>query len=216
MFTSQSYKFKQTYLEKYLSFFFPEYRMWVLSYMLNLKLWILCQWLCLNSRPWDTAAQETKSCSAENSSSFQDKDLCGWAVVKNRSQPISRASWGACPLENRRGALRDFTNGRFLIRKMMGNVATTKERKERTSSKGKRMAVSSCSLLLPLRASYGERPQERLPPWFSESNPTRLAKIAFLAKVESESRPSVKPKSGVLGFSINDAILDLWFFFSSS
>lgn len=43
----------------------------------------------------------------------------------------------------------------------------------------------------------------------SESNPTWLAKIAFLAKVEPESRSRVKSKSGVLGFSINDAILDL-------
>ena len=70
------------------------------------------------------------------------------------------------------------------------------------------MAVSSCSLLLPLGAGYGERPQERLPPWY-QSNPTWLAKIAFLAKVEPESRSRVKSKSGVLGFSINDAILDL-------
>ena len=165
MFTLQSYNFKQTYLEKCLSFFFFLSTEWgVLIYMLNLKLWILCQWLCLNSRPWDTAAQETKSCSAENSSSFQDKDLRGWAVLKNKIQPISWASWGAYPLENRRGAPRHFTHGRFLIRKMMGNVAT-KERKERTSCEGKRMAVSSCSLLLPLGPGYGERPQERLPPW---------------------------------------------------
>ena len=43
----------------------------------------------------------------------------------------------------------------------------------------------------------------------NQSNPSLLAKIAVLAKVESASRSRVKSKSGVLGFSINDTILDL-------
>ena len=46
----------------------------------------------------------------------------------------------------------------------------------------------------------------------SQKIPNWLAKIAFLGKLETASKSSIKSRFGVLGFSISDSIWGLWFF----
>ena len=58
----------------------------------------------------------------------------------------------------------------------------------------------------------GEDPRDRLPIGADQKIPNWLIKIAFLVKVKTAIRLSMKSKFGTMGTSTSDAIWGQWFF----